>query len=136
MTVETVICTIPNCTGGPDGRPWESPVGLQTYASRAAEVQNHLDMFHYEDFHRTPKKDEKKGVKERFEKVETKLDRPELKAQLTNTEWVVFQSQWRRYLESTMFTGIQAIHQLWACLQHDTEVALIHKGADQIIHID
>ena len=64
MGVETVICTIPGCNKGPNGRPWESPKDLQTYSQRSAEVRIHLDMDHYSDFHTSSKEETPKETKE------------------------------------------------------------------------
>ena len=62
MTVDTVMCTIPGCAGGRDGRPWESPEGLTTYASRESMVRNHLDMDNFSNLN--PNKDKLKESSE------------------------------------------------------------------------
>ena len=82
MTIPKVTCSIMGCSYSPDGGAWESPEECTTYQARAAEVRNHLDMDHFNDFgDRNNRKEPKPEVGEKSkEKVDTKLERPSLKA--------------------------------------------------------
>ena len=141
MTLERVTCTIPNCKAGINGRPWESPEGITTYPARESAIRNHLDMDHYLDFRGTKDKndeddEETKPPKAKGTnriKIEAKIERPRVKAKMTDTEWLIFKSKWGRFLEGADLEEdcVEARHHLWACLEEETEIGLIHKGWDK-----
>ena len=130
MTIDQVTCSIPDCSNGPGGKPWQTPVGITTYAAQAAVISNHLQMDHFSDFH--PEKKTTKIEKGEKSKVETKIERPKLAAQVTDAQWTVWFSKWSRFIEASGLEGLDAINQLWEAMDETTEVDLIHKGVDKL----
>ena len=80
---EQQACTVPGCE-------YKTPSECSTYSARGMEMRNHIDLEH-----------NLRNRENDSRRVETKLDRPSIKAQATDVEWQVFESKWNRYKEAS-----------------------------------
>ena len=132
MPGEDLVCRVSGCTLGPDGGPYVTNKECTSYASKSSDLRLHLDMDH-PGWSNGETKSNEKLVRE---KVETKIERPEIGEKCSDTEWQIFKAQWGRYLRATGLTGIAATHQLWACLPREVEIAMIHRGMAEVDDVD
>ena len=126
MPGEAMECRVEGCSFGRDGTPYKTPDECNSYAARTADLRLHLDMDHPGWAQGSGSRTSQNMTK--MEKCETRIERPTLGTDLSPTEWVIFEKKWNRYLEATKLEGVAACHQLWAAMDNETEIDMIHKG--------
>ena len=62
------------------------------------------------------------------DKVELKIERPHIKANVTELDWKIFEAKWARFEEAADMSEVVRVHQFWATMDKEIEYALIHKG--------
>ena len=83
MTFEAMKCRVPNCSFGANGEAYQTPEACNTYASKNADIRNHIGTDHKgNDFDRKTK-----------DKVELKIERPHIKANVTELDWKIFEAK-------------------------------------------
>ena len=112
-------CEFPGCT-------WSTPAGqFVAISERQAELQLHITMKH------SGGSGTGGGATRGKCQTQTKVDRPNLKAKTSATEWILWLNAWQRYLEETELSGHSAVTQLWECLSSETAIRLIQAGFGQ-----
>ena len=126
VDVTEMECRVTGCNYGTGGAAYKTSPECTTYAARTADLRLHLDMDH--PGWAQGLQGNRPGTSTKMKKCETRIERPTVGTELTLTEWVIFEKKWNRYLEATRLEGVAACHQLWAAMDQQTEIDMIHKG--------
>ena len=78
-----LTCRKTGCSFGPENGPYQTNPLAKTYNDKVADLKMHFEMDH-------EKEDKNDNAKE---KIDTKIDRPSIKATVTDVEWLIFESK-------------------------------------------
>ena len=103
---------------------YTTPVGLATYDLVYRDIELHTQYAHSDLRPATS------GVGANSGPKAEKLPKPNITEGATDSDWVYFSDQWKRYKRSTNLNGQAAVDQLWACCGDTLARAVYDSGVD------
>ena len=110
-------CPVPGCE-------YATPSALSTYDLVYRDIELHTQYAHSDLRPPTGGASGNSGPKA------DKLPRPNISEGATDSDWIYFSDQWKRYKRSTNLDGQAAVDQLWACCSETLARAVYDSGVD------
>ena len=99
------------------GCEYMTPEHCSSHQHQRDELSLHIQMVHQ---YLWITRETKIETSQEKEKVNVKLERPLLKAEVTDAEWVLFEGKWMTYTKASKLLEESLVYQLWECLDPET----------------